>query len=66
MRPIITKADRTAALRFAKRHDWGRRAYLDGDHLAGLEDVYTKGGELFVTEARITATVQAARAFGEY
>lgn len=59
-------------LAFARSHDWGRGAYLEGDRIHGLIDSYTmRDPETGVVtyhedEADVPATMTALREFGNY
>lgn len=61
------KDDGKRALRFARDHDWGRGAYLDGNWIRGLEHRWTdESGREHVRTVSLPARVRDLRAFGGY
>lgn len=61
------KDDAKRALRFARDHDWGRSAYLDGKWIRGLEHRWLDAaGREYVRTVSLPARVRDLRAFGGY
>lgn len=61
------KDDAKRALHFARAHDWGQDAYLDGHFIRGLEHRWLDSeGREHVRTVSLPARVRDLRAFGGY
>ena len=59
--------DRQGALNFAREHDWGQEAELEGNKVTNLKNRYsTKDGEFHEDTVSRAANMKALRRFGGY
>lgn len=60
---MIDEVENKRALKFARQHDWGKKAVLIDGHIHGLID---NDGYSERTHEPIKATISAVRRFGRY